>query len=220
MADYETEEQQLEALKRWWKENASSILIGLAVGGISLGSWNFYQKTQYQHSIEASDLYVSVIAQAEASVDSVFDSATVDKLTAGYADTPYAALSAMVEAKYEIDSGNIDKAIVRLQWVMANAVEDEIKSVAQLRLARLKITQKKYDEANVLLSVKHASAFDSMYEELKGDMFVAKGEVEQARIAYDKAISKSKNASRWLKLKRQDLGSSKLNQAEFSEPSA
>ena len=218
MQDFETEEQQLEALKKWWKENASSLLIGLAIGGFSLGGWNFYQQTQYQHSVEASDMYVSVLAQAEAGA--TLDTTTVDKLVAGYADTPYAALSALVVAKNEVASGNVEQAVTRLQWAMANAVEEEVGSVAQLRLARLMIAQKKYDEANDLLSSKHAVAFDALYEELKGDLFAAKGELEQARIAYDKAIASSGNASRWLQLKRQNLGSSKLKQLELTEPAA
>ena len=220
MQDFETEEQQLEALKRWWKENASSLLIGLAVGGFALGGWKFYHQTQYQHGIEASDMYVSVVAQAEASAGGAFDSVVVDKLVAGYSDTPYAALSALVVAKHEIAAGNIDQAISRLQWAMDNAVEEEVASVAQLRLVRLMLTQKKYDEANKLLSAKHSPAFNALYDELKGDMFVARGELEQARIAYDKAIAGSGNANRWLQLKRQDLGSSKLNSSELIEPAA
>ncbi|MDH5387937.1 MAG: tetratricopeptide repeat protein [Gammaproteobacteria bacterium] len=220
MQDFETEEQQVEALKRWWKENASSLFIGLAVGGFSLAGWNYYQQTQYQHSVEASDMYVSVIAQTELSAGSVLDATVVDKLVAGYSDTPYAALSALVMAKNEADSGNLDQAVSRLQWAMANAVDDEVKVIAQLRLARLMIAQKKYDEANVLLSSKHTVAFDALYEELKGDLFVAKGQLEQARIAYDKAIASSGNASRWLQLKRQDLGSSQLSQPALAEPAA
>lgn len=220
MQDFETEEQQVEALKRWWKQNASSLFIGLAIGGFSLGGWNFYQQSQHQHSVEASDMYVSVIAQVEAGAGSSFDSTMVDKLVAGYADTPYAALSTLIVAKNEIGLGNIEKAVSRLQWAMENAVEEEVGFVAQLRLARLMIAQKRYEEASNLLSSKHAVAFDAMYEELKGDLFVAKGELAQARIAYDKAIASSGNASRWLQLKRQDLGSSKLNQPELTEPAA
>jgi predicted negative regulator of RcsB-dependent stress response len=220
MQDFETEEQQLDALKRWWKDNASSLIIGLAVGGFSLAGWNFYQQTQYDHSREASDMYVAVMAQAEAGAGSVLDSTTFDKLAAGYSDTPYAALSAMILAKHEISLGNLDQAATRLQWAVAHAVEDEVRHVAQLRLARVLITQKQYDAANDLLAIKHPAAFDALYEEIKGDMFVAKGELEQARIAYDKAIANSTNASRWLQLKRQDLGASELDQPELVEPAA
>ncbi|MDH3342960.1 MAG: tetratricopeptide repeat protein [Gammaproteobacteria bacterium] len=220
MQDFETEEQQLEALKKWWKENSSSLLIGLAIGGFSLAGWNFYNTTKFEHGIEASDMYVSLVTQAEVSAAGELDVTNADKLVAAYSDTPYASLSALVVAKHEIAAGNVEQASSRLQWAMDNAIEDEVSVVARLRLARLMLSQKKYDDVNALLSVKHASAFDALYEELKGDMFVAKGELEQARIAYDKAINSSNASNRWLQLKRQDLGDSELNSSALSEPAA
>lgn len=220
MQDFETEEQQLEALKAWWKENSSSLLIGLAMGVFSLVGWNFYKDTQYQHSIEASDMYMSVFAQSEANAISEADFATTDKLLAGYSDTPYAALSALMIAKHNINTGSFAKAASRLQWVVDNAIEEEVGHIAQLRLARLMVSLKKFDEANKLLSSDHPAAFDALYEELKGDVFVQKGEFEQARVAYDKAIAGSENASRWLQLKRQNLGSSNFDKAELVEPQA
>ena len=65
MQDFETEEQQIEAFKNWWKENASSLLIGLAIGGFAIGGGSFYKESQYQHAVEASDMYVSVEMQSE-----------------------------------------------------------------------------------------------------------------------------------------------------------
>ncbi|MDT8451800.1 MAG: tetratricopeptide repeat protein [Gammaproteobacteria bacterium] len=218
MQDFETEEQQLEAIKRWWHENGSSILIGLAIGGLSLGGWSWYQNTQVEHSLKASDMYVSVVTQAETSGGSAFDTTTADQLVAGYADTPYAALSSLVVAQHELRTGNTEQAITRLQWVKSNAVQDEFKQLAQLRLARLLIAQNKYDEAYELLSAEHPAAFDALYEELKGDVFVARSEVEQARIAYDKAIISAANPSHWLQLKRQNLGASSLGNAKLTEP--
>lgn len=218
MQDYETEEQQIEALKRWWNENARAIFIGLALGGLIVGGWYSHEQSAHQHSVEASDLYVSMIAQLETATNDTFDIKIVDKLVSEYSDTPYAALTVMLVAKHDLESGNFDKAIERMQWAMSNAVEDEVRVIATLRLARLKIAQKKYDEAHTLLADNHPAAFDGMYEELKGDIFSAKGEREQARIAYDKAIAKYGRESRWLKLKRQSLGSSTLEQVKLSEP--
>ena len=220
MQDFETEEQQLEAIKNWWKRNSGSLFIGLAIGGFSLGGWNFYQQEQFDHSVEASDMYVTVVAQAAAGTGAVLESTEVDKLEAGYSDTPYAALSALVVANYEIGVGNVEQAMSKLQWAMANAVDEEVSYVAQLRLARLMLDQKQFDEANKLLSSEHPAAFEALLEELKGDMYAAKGERDQARIAYDKAIERSGSSSRWLQLKRQNLGPSKLNQSELADPSA
>lgn len=220
MQDFETEEQQIEAIKGWWKENASSLLIGLAIGGFSIGGWSWYKDTQYLHGVEASDMYVSVVAQSEVSTAGELDSTTIDKLKAGYADTPYAALSVLVLAKHDVNAGNLDQAASRLQWAIDNAVEDEVLHIASLRLSRIMISQKNFDEANKLLSSNHPKAFDALYEELKGDMFVAKGELPQARIAYDKAIAGSENPGRWLQLKRQNLGSSSFEKTDIVEPPA
>ena len=83
----------------------------------------------------------------------------------------------------------------------------------RLRLARILIAQGSYDEAESVLSSDYPAAFTTGYEELKGDLYAARGETAQARIAYDKAISAADgNASRWLVLKRQDLGSTDLDQ--------
>ena len=72
--------------------------------------------------------------------------------------------------------------------------------------------QKQYDEAEAILLASHPAGFDAGYEELKGDLYLAKGEIAQARVAYDKAINAAGGgASRWLRLKRQDLGSSDLD---------
>ena len=60
MADYETEEEQVEALKDWWKQNGLAV-IGGAVLGISalLGwrGWNWHQENQAN---EASDIFAVV----------------------------------------------------------------------------------------------------------------------------------------------------------------
>ena len=129
-----------------------------------------------------------------------------------YSDTPYAALVSMAQAKYEFEHDNIDSALMHLRWASENSSEPDVQHVANLRLARILIAQKKYDEAETVLLAAHPDAFTAGYEELKGDLYVAKGEIAQARVAYDKAINATDgNASRWLRLKRQDLGSSDLD---------
>ena len=220
MQDYETEEQQIEALKKWWSENATSLILGVSIGAMSLGGWSYYVETQAEHRTEASEIYVSIATQAQANNvdDEIIKKA--DQLTAEYADTPYAALSSLTLATYEFNKGNADEAITRLQWIDKNGQEEEVKHIARLRLASIFISQKKYDDAQAWLSSEHPAAFNSRYEELKGDVFVARGEIEQARVAYDKAIEQSTTSSRWLKLKRQDLGSSELKKSATVEPAA
>jgi predicted negative regulator of RcsB-dependent stress response len=212
MEEFESEDQQIEAIKKWWKENGVSLLLGLGIGVGALLGWREYLAYQTDHSAEASDLYQAVQTQV---AQNRLDDAHINKadiIRNEYSDTPYAALASMAQAKYEFEHGDIDSALMHLRWASENSTEPDVQNVAKLRLARILIAQKKHAEAEAILLADYPAAFTAGYEELKGDLYVAKGEIAQARVAYDKAINAADgNASRWLRLKRQDLGSSDLD---------
>lgn len=207
MNEYETEEQQIEALKKWWKENSSSLIFGLLVGVTALFGWRYYLDQNHIHAVQASDLYVLVL---QSTASGTVDDKTIDlhnQLLNNYTDTPYAALSSLVLAKTEYEKGNTDAALTQLELAVKYAADEETKQIANLRLARVYIEQKNYEQASAALNTPHEAAFEAQYEELKGDLFVAKGETAQARMAYDRALElQGFSASKWLKLKRQNLG--------------
>ena len=159
------------------------------------------------HAVQASDIYMQVM---QGTVTKNIDDRIIDfqnQLVNDYADTPYAALSALALAKVEYEKGNAESAVAQLELAIKHANDDVIKQIASLRLASVYLEQKKYDEALTLLNTKHDSAYDARYEELKGDLFSARGDVAEARAAYDKAIKlQGFAASKWLRLKRQNLG--------------
>lgn len=221
MNEYETEEQQIEALKKWWKENGTSLIVGLFVGVTGLFGWRYYVDQNNVNSILASDLYMQVLQGANSGS---IDEKTIDmhnQLINAYSDTPYASLASLALAKTEYDKDNADGAVAQLELAVKHANDDVIIQIANLRLVRVYIEQKKYDEAMAILNMKHAAAYDAQYEELKGDVYNAQGDLVQARLAYDKAIDlQGIAASKWLKLKRQNLGQGatddNLSASEFS----
>jgi predicted negative regulator of RcsB-dependent stress response len=212
MEEFESEDQQIEAIKKWWKENGASLILGLGIGVGALLGWREYLAYQTDHSAEASDLYQAVQTQV---AQNRLDDAHINKadlIRKDYSDTPYAALASMAQAKYEYETGNTESALMHLKWAGENSTEAEVQHVANLRRARILIAHKKYDEAETILRANYPAGFTAGYEEIKGDLYVAKGEIGQARVAYDKAINAADgDASRWLRLKRQDLGSSDLD---------
>ena len=218
--DYETEEQQIEALKKWWKENGTSLIVGLGLGVAILFGGRYYINMQSQHSANAGDLYFMVAEHINnGNQESALE--TASKLTGEYKDTPYAALAALIMARYEFEKGNPAEASSQLEWVINNADEIELKDIARLRLARIHLGNAEYDAAETLLGSEHPAAFDAAYEELKGDLFVMRGRLAEARIAYDKAIDAMGNStSAWLRLKRQDLGNIEFESADPVEPPA
>lgn len=219
--EYETEEQQVEALKRWWKENGTSIIVGLFVGISGIFGWRYYVEQNNTHAVHASDLYMQVL---QATVTQTIDDNVIDiqnELINTYSATPYAALSSLALAKVEYEKDNVDGAVAQLELAAKHANDNIVKQIANLRLVNIYIEQKKYDEAMALLNMEHDVIYDAQYEELKGDLHNAKGELSQARIAYDKAILlQGVAASNWLKLKRQNLGSQNMEQSSTENISA
>ena len=207
MEVYETEEQQVEAVKKWFKENGISLVMGLVIGLSGITGWKFYQEEQHSHNVQASDLYMSLVNQMESSKGEADLSAEVDFLAAKYSDTPYAALATLMLAKNDYEKGEIQAAISKLSWASKNASDIETQQVAQTRLIRVHLSESMFDEAEVLLNMPHPESFDASYEELRGDLLVAKNELAGARVAYDKAIASTDGSvNRWLQTKREQLG--------------
>ncbi|MDH5484961.1 MAG: tetratricopeptide repeat protein [Gammaproteobacteria bacterium] len=214
--EFETEEQQVEALKKWWKENATMVIAGVALALAAVSGFRFYTDYQQQHAEDASLIYETVVAQVSANQKTDESQTRVNDLMAEYADTPYASLAALVLAKQQVNNGELVKARQQLEWVMNESRQLELQNIARLRLIRVLIATKNFDQALMLVNVDHPESFTAMYEELKGDLFVAQGKTEQARVAYDKALLLSSDRpSNWLKLKRDELG-----QSDMAEPSA
>lgn len=210
MNEYETEDQQVEALKKWWKENGSSIIFGVVVGVSALFGWRYYLDQNNAHAMQASNLYMQMtqIARTTRDEEKIVD--LNNTLINDFSDTPYAAMSSLAMAKIEYKKGNVDAAATQLELAIKNAGDEAIRQIANLRLTTIYIEQEKYDAAASSLTMAHDEAFDGRYEELRGDLFLAKGEIEQARSAYDKAINLyGPTASSVIRLKRQNLGAGK-----------
>ncbi len=207
MAEYETEEQQVEALKDWWKQNGMAV-VGGAVLGISAlvgwRGWNWYQEKQ---ATEASDIF-AVVQEAANKNDTTALQKQTNILRDNYASTPYAPLAILHQAKNQIEQGENAAAEESLRWVLKNSKQDTVQNVARLRLARLLLADNKVDEAQAMVNSEMTDAYASLTNEIRGDIFVAKGEIERAKEAYDQSMQAASGAGvEYLQLKRNDLGS-------------
>ncbi len=204
MAAYETEEQQVEALKQWWKENSASLFFGLAIGLAGIFGWQYYDDYTTGHAQTASDMFNVINEQVKRS--ELTDINKLEALTTEYRDTPYAAAAALAAASYYFEKGEMEQAIRQYQWVLANSDIEENRQLASLRLAQLHIAQGQLDAAESLLQSEHPQAFSARYAELRGDLYVARGDHARARAAYDEAIRQQASPTPWLVMKRENLG--------------
>ncbi len=208
MAHYETEEEQIEAIKAWWKENGRAVIAGVALAVIGLFGWHEWNAYHKQQVEAASDHYLTLDnalrgGKPEAAVQA---GQTLEKSFGG---TTFAVLAALRLGAHYNEAGDLDKAAQQLRWAADNADSEAFKALARLRLARVLLAQKKYDDALGLLQQKEQGPYASQYAELRGDAYAAKGEASQARDAYEEALADqgiSPQRRQLITIKRNELG--------------
>lgn len=191
MATYNLEEQeQLAALKAWWQENGTAIIVGVCAVLIGLAGWrgwNYYQRNQ---AVQASGLY-AVVQKAAAAGDLSRVREAAGAVIEHYPRTTYAAMAALVSAKANFEGGDLKTAHAQLAWVAENAKDTNLRDIARLRLVSVMLDQKAYGDALKVLDAKHGAAFDALFLAARGDVLVAQGKKDEARSAYKAALDKA-----------------------------
>ena len=183
-----SEKEQLDALKKWWKENGSSIITGLLLGAaILLGgkAWFSYRETQ---ALSASNIYAQMMAAANSN-DAEIVRKQASELITNYTGSAYTPLASLLLAKLAVQENEFAAAQAQLQWALDHAASTEIKNAARMRLVRVLIEQQQYESAAQLLgTVTDPGAYRYLYTELEGDLAMAQNEPKQAARAYKQAL--------------------------------
>lgn len=195
MAVHLTEEEQLEALKRWWSENGKTLTIAVAVALAGFWGWNQYQAHQEQKAEDSSAAFqklVDGINGLEGAADQATQKAELQvlasELASDHGDTLYGNFAQLYVAKQAVDDGNAEKAKEILLAVIDHPANDAVKDLARLRLARVTFSAGDADGALQLLQGKVSEAFASFYDEIKGDIHLAQENLSDARSAYQRAF--------------------------------
>lgn len=195
MADHLTEEEQVEALKRWWNENWLSLVVPIVIllgGYLGWNGWNGYQARQAQvASVQYEELMtlLEVAPGEDVSEENKLSAADVAKtIVDSYPNGMYANLSTFVLAKFAIEAGELEKAATLLRGVVDDGANASIADLAKVRLARVLSAQKKYEDALALVVSAEVSEYKSIMAEVRGDIYVAQGELALARTAYQEAL--------------------------------
>src|SRR3989338_719294 len=205
------EQEQLDTLKAWWKENGNRLLGVLLIAVVAMGGWRGWQYYQNKQSSEAATLYAGFLQQRGSNdAKRVNDAAAavMDK----YAASGYAARAALLAAQVNEQGKETARARTQLHWVIDHAAEAGLKDVARLRLAAVLLDEKNYAEAMKLLEAKHPASLDGLYADLRGDVLSAQGKTDEARSAYKLAYEKTDAKSMYrnmIQMKMDALGEAK-----------
>lgn len=208
MSTYDLEEQeQLATLKAWWQEHGGAVILGATIVLVAAAAWNGWTWYQRSQAGQAAALYDGLQKAARANdVKAVRD--TAGTILESYPRTPYAPLAALVSSKVQFQAGDLKTARAQLQWVVENAKDDEIRTIAALRLSSVLLDDGDPDAALKVLEAKPHASFEALHASQRGDIFVTQKKYPEARAAYKAALEKAEPGAfrDTLRLKLEALG--------------
>jgi len=191
MATYDLEEQeQLAALRAWWKEHGGAIILGATLVLAAVGAWNAWTWYQRSQGAQAAVLYDTLQKAARAN-DLKTTRETAGAILENFPRSAYASLAALVSAKVQFQAGDLKTARAQLQWVIEHARSDEIRSIATLRLASVLLDDNEPDAALKILEAKPHPGFEALYASQRGDILATQKKRSEARAAYKAALEKA-----------------------------
>jgi len=185
LSTYKTEAEQVEDIKRWAKAYGPAVVIGIILALVLSYAWHYWQSYQNQQQIAASELY----EQLQQSEDLKTHSTLIKQLNRQYAQTPYASLAHFLLAKTQVEQQHYQAAEHALQWITTHSKNQDFIAIAKLRLARIDIQTKQYDQGLALLNTIKDPNYDSVIYAIKGDIYHAKHEIPRAKQAYQQALA-------------------------------
>jgi predicted negative regulator of RcsB-dependent stress response len=190
VSEYLSDDERVQVLAKWWRENATGVLVGLVlvIGGV-LG-WRWYVESTAQTEEAASTLYQHYLELRNSTTATPADrDAALATLDTQYRRSAYRVFTLFYRAYDAVAANDYTKASELLETALADTKDDLLRDVARVRLARLQLQLGKPDEAQETLRKVTGSGFRSYVAELKGDILAGQGKRTEALEAYQSAAA-------------------------------
>mgnify|MGYP000017327538 FL=1 len=208
MAELRTEEEQLEAIKRWWKENGTALIAGVAIAIAGVVGWNAWQNYQENQSASASMRYQHLVNLTDSGeIDEA--RSLVAEITDNHGRTLYADLARLIDARLAVETGDLDAARAALEGVIESSSRDYMQGLARLRLARLQVAAGDAEAALDTLARDIPAALAAQQADVRGDALQHLGRTDEAHQAWQEALAVAEQRNQpiyGVQLKLDDLG--------------
>ena len=192
---YDLEEQeQIAALKAWWAKYGTLITGAITLALAAFAIWRGYDWWSHKNAVEASAMYEQLVKAAEAK-EAPKVAELSGMLTKQHGQSLYASMGALLTARFLHDSGDLAGAAAQLQWAANESSSAEFKALARLRLAGVLLDQKQYDQALAQVKDVPIPAYEALYADRRGDIYLAQSKPDEARQAFKLALDKISSGS-------------------------
>ena len=207
MSNY-TEEEQIAQFKDWWSRNGKPLMAGGLLAIVIVFGWQTWQKRVASEGQYMSGLYQQLL---EASLTpGAADAARVlslrNSLVEAKPNHAYTQYARLLVAKLAMDDDRLTDAENELREVLNAPANTVLRELAHQRLARVLAASGRAGDALALLNAEQApAAYRSSRDELKGDVLVLLGRLDEARTSYEQARDAIEGDAGLLNLKLDDL---------------
>jgi len=185
--EYLSEKEQIQQIRGWWNEHGAYIIAGLVIGVMGLTAWNYWQNFKTTRAENASVEYQSLVMAVDGG-DAEAAGRHLETLRADYPMTPYLAQGRLMMARMAAEGNDLTTAAEQLRSAIDETGDSELGHVARTRLARVLLATGDTEGALAVLELSQSGVFVSRYHELRGDIFVDRGEMESAIEEYTQAL--------------------------------
>ena len=193
MDEFLSEKEQIQYIREWWQENRSYILTALiiVIGGIT-GN-NTWKSSVIEKQLSASSLYESLAVEiSENNLEA--GKMIADQISEDYSDTVYYEKAKLAMAYFYMSQSRDEDAANSLRNILSKSSDSELSLIAEMRLAKIMLYQKKYQEVIDMLKGNIGHAFETKYSELLGDAYFGLEEFDKAEFAYMAALKNTNQA--------------------------
>ena len=179
------EEQEINQLKDWWKENGKTIIVAFILGVGGMFGWRYWQAHQAEQIAQASAQYDALIYSAQQ--DEQAKKANIEQFVQANSKTAYAVFSLLDEAKKAAEKQDFAAAEVNLNQALTQSQDEVLTSIVALRLSSVQFQLGQLDNALSTLNQVKGESFNARKAILTGDIQVSKGDKVAAKNSFDQA---------------------------------
>ena len=179
------EEQEINQLKDWWKENGKTIIVAFILGVGGMFGWRYWQAHQAEQIAQASAQYDALIYSAQQ--DEQAKKANIEQFVQANSKTAYAVFALLDEAKKATEKQDFAAAEANLNQALTQSQDEVLTSIVALRLSAIQFQLGQLDNALTTLNQVKGESFNARKAILTGDIQIAKGDKVAAKNSFEQA---------------------------------